>query len=368
MHLQKTRPTPTRMLPLPSAPRAASAPGNAGAVGTPAAKHRVSGLARAIVDHRPQNTTIEISEDRLLAMSTHKLLQAIDERIPSRFETPMYVVDKQGSITDRPAQEEDRTSLQAEFDSRMSQESDSLRLEGTEGTEVFHANGYNFTAKNAVPFFPSGMPGGSLLAFMSAKETHGCICFLIANARPDQSVQISCFTYDLEEISRAIMLARSKRVRVTMCCDHRTTLGQQTREQLNRIIALRAVGVQIYLVAGLDIRLEYAAVSRSVRPGFGILHQKTVMVGRHFIVGSTNFTTSSRNNHEISALLWLHPEGATVYQQKYDELKSSGEILSDASIEEAEIRREHQRTAKEAGRSQSRGRHTATSSGSTSLR
>ena len=123
----------------------------------------------------------------------------------------------------------------------------------------------------------------------------------------------------------------------------------------------------MYLVEGLDIQLEYAAVGRKVRPGFGILHQKTVMVGRYLIVGSTNFTTSSRNNHEMSTLLWLHAEGESVYLQKYDDLKRSGELLSEASIEEAEIHRDQRRTAKEAKRSQSRGRHTVASSGSASL-
>ena len=60
---------------------------------------------------------------------------------------------------------------------------------------------------------------------------------------------------------------------------------------MSRLETLRNMGVEVYLCGG-------------VAAG-GIQHSKTLLVDGWFLLGSTNWISSTRNNHEISSLLEL---------------------------------------------------------------
>ena len=65
------------------------------------------------------------------------------------------------------------------------------------------------------------------------------------------------------------------------------------------------------------------------------------------MVGSTNFTTSSRNNHELSTLLWLDKSSVQVYHKLFDDLVAAGEPLTDQIIAIAEAEQEKKRLQKQ---------------------
>ena len=131
-----------------------------------------------------------------------------------------------------------------------------------------------------------------------------------------------------------------------MCVDHRETIGKRTREQTTKVVALQSAGVRVYVVAGTDIQKEYAQVNRKVRPGKGILHEKAVLVGPWLIVGSTNWTTSARTNHELSTLLWLDEATREIYHERFNLLMEAGEPLTDEIISLSEERLEKKRQQK----------------------
>jgi len=59
----------------------------------------------------------------------------------------------------------------------------------------------------------------------------------------------------------------------------------------------------------VDIQGVYAEVGRKVPPGKGICHGKVVVAGPYAIIGSTNWTTSSKCNAELSVLMFLKEAG-----------------------------------------------------------
>ena len=66
----------------------------------------------------------------------------------------------------------------------------------------------------------------------------------------------------------------------------------------------RRAGVDTLLAAGEDSAPHYQAVGRA--GGFrGIVHAKLLLVGDVLLMGSTNWTTSSRSNKELTSKLRL---------------------------------------------------------------
>ena len=149
-----------------------------------------------------------------------------------------------------------------------------------------------------------------------------------------------------------------------MCVDHRTTVGLQTRDQLNRVVQLNQSGAKIWLCKGRDIRDEYKKVGRDVPPGTGILHEKAMLIGPFLICGSTNWTTSSRSNHELSVLVWLDEDARDEYRNRFHNLVSMGTPLTDKIIADADATREEkrQKKLKEKRRKEASSRSSAASS------
>jgi hypothetical protein len=82
--------------------------------------------------------------------------------------------------------------------------------------------------------------------------------------RTTATLQLFCFTFDLEDVCDDLMSAAKRGVSFSAHSDKQTTLNQNTRDQLQRLRALQANG--------------YSRVGRSVPPGNGILHMKDLQV------------------------------------------------------------------------------------------
>ena len=52
----------------------------------------------------------------------------------------------------------------------------------------------------------------------------------------------------------------------------------------------------------------------------GKMHSKFLLVGPYLIVGSTNWTSSSKGNHETSVLIFLNKEGYWAMRRRWDRL------------------------------------------------
>ena len=139
------------------------------------------------------------------------------------------------------------------------------------------------------------------------------------------------FTFDREDVMTAWIEAVRRGVEVELGVDRTWTLSGHCRDQYKAVKALAAAGVKVRLLTGVDKKDAYAAVGRTVG-GVGNQHAKCVHTDKGSVVGSTNLTTSSRGNNEVSAHLSLCPKAARSWRYELAACISGGEQLTAAEL------------------------------------
>ena len=82
-------------------------------------------------------------------------------------------------------------------------------------------------------------------------------------------------------------------------------------------------------VKGTGTAVHYAAVGRT-GTFQGIQHSKVLMIGAVMIHGSSNWTTSSRGNHEVSTMTLLTENGMAKMRSVMREILDHGAAYHDA--------------------------------------
>ena len=130
-------------------------------------------------------------------------------------------------------------------------------------------------------------------------------------------------------VNRALLDAFSRRIAVQIGLDRRTTMSNRPRDQQQFAQQLEAQRIPVRLLKGGPLGPEYAKVGRQVT-GTGIQHAKTVLVDDKLIVGSCNWTVSSKANSEFGVLVRLHPEGLRLVRGTIEARIAAGEPLEAA--------------------------------------
>ena len=99
----------------------------------------------------------------------------------------------------------------------------------------------------------------------------------------------------------------------------------------------------------------YESDGRKSIGGRGLLHAKSLLIDDFLLLGSTNWTTSSKANHELSALLELSQDGHAQYDRWLDVVEKSAEILSEEVIRKAEASMERRAVSRSRNRKQPAG-------------
>ena len=110
---------------------------------------------------------------------------------------------------------------------------------------------------------------------------------------------VMAFTFDRQDIVDALKKAKERGVGVILVIDRAFTLSCKTKECMPRLQELEAHGIIVRLASGHSAKQEYRAVGRSYG-GRGIVHGKVVHTESESVIGSCNWTTSSRTNEEVS--------------------------------------------------------------------
>jgi hypothetical protein len=119
---------------------------------------------------------------------------------------------------------------------------------------------------------------------------------------------IRAYSFDQPDVVEAVRSAASRGCDTYLVCDRSQASGK-TKQQLQVLKELRSVGTKVKLASGLGVNQAYRSDGRSVRVGSrlqGLHHAKSVMIWCHpgdkvdMLVGSCNFTTSSKANKEAS--------------------------------------------------------------------
>ena len=197
---------------------------------------------------------------------------------------------------------------------------------------------YEVGAENAVNFIPGG--GGDVLTMMNAVTTQKMAVYLISHTGTHEQITMTGYTFDVGEIADALTGAAARGVDVTLIMDRIHVLKGTTIAMVEKLSALRHAGANVWLCSGKTT-------------GSGIQHSKTLLAGRVCIIGSTNWTQSSRLNQEISVLLSLNERGYLFQQSMINVQKSLARKMTDA---DEQVGREHRAERVEQRRARSASR------------
>ena len=194
--------------------------------------------------------------------------------------------------------------------------------------------GYQSSAEDASTLMLRG--GGILLSVMSSKQTQKMAVYLMDKAV--ERIVMTAFTFDLLVIRDALIRGATRGISFLLFVDRNQTLSGSTQWMVERVRELREAGVTVYVTRG--------------PANSGIQHSKTLLVDSFFMVGSCNWTSCSRSNHECSSLLALQAPGLLAVDERIRYLKESGRVLSSLDLAEGQKRRDN--------RCQSRGKSVPT--------
>ena len=167
---------------------------------------------------------------------------------------------------------------------------------------------------------------GRVVAEMGSNQTQKLALHLISRAVHD--VVLTAFTFDLAVLVEALGNAATRGVRVKVYVDRSHALSGTTQNMPARLSALMETGVEVRLCRGAN-------------NGSGIQHSKTLQCDQMVIIGSTNWTNSSRSNQEISVAYAMNPDGLRAHTNRIEQMREVSEVFSEAQAREAiEVRAE----------------------------
>ena len=133
--------------------------------------------------------------------------------------------------------------------------------------------------------------------------------YAINCAERGRLILLLCFSIDRAEIIEALIEAHQRGCRVRVGADYNMTMYGRTRDQVQSLRRLTAAGVEVLLIQGVPLGPVYRAAGRECFGNLkGIQHSKGLLVGKRAFIGSSNWTTSTRANHEITMMTSLHDE------------------------------------------------------------
>jgi hypothetical protein len=171
---------------------------------------------------------------------------------------------------------------------------------------------------------------GTVVSIPGAQESHEVAIRLIDSA--EQYVRLLGFTFDRVDVTESLKRAKSRGVDVAVGVDRKWTLNGKTREQLVRLKELDSHGVLTRVVVGGSIADEYRAIGRAGIEGMGILHAKAIHTDVGSLIGSANWTTSSRCNVELGVEVSLHDLAAAELKDYMTAVIEGGDTVMDAEV------------------------------------
>ena len=165
---------------------------------------------------------------------------------------------------------------------------------------------------------------GACMSLLTGAAAQSRLIDLLASCCPGAAVDLTVYTIDRDDLRDAMISARrhrQARIRVLSDCRQSLTSGASVAGQRSYLLSLEREGVEVRVGCGRALAPVYAQVNRF--PAFGsmsgALHAKAAHVEGVLIVGSTNWTTSSRANFEIAAEVLLSDAGKEVWRQTFSE-------------------------------------------------
>ena len=158
---------------------------------------------------------------------------------------------------------------------------------------------------------------------LSARNTHQLAVRMIDAAPARWTVLLLAYTFDREDVADALVRAAKRGACVLVIVDRAYLVGGTMRDMGARVQYMAANGVVVRVYEGDSVREDYEAVGRPVGGFKGILHAKALYIEAEnglrceFIIGSANWTTSTRANGEIGIHGVSHGEDVPLLRRRF---------------------------------------------------
>ena len=144
------------------------------------------------------------------------------------------------------------------------------------------------------------------MGLVNSKQSQAMAVHLIEAAK--KKVTLTAYTYDFATITQALIKAARRQVPTCLIVDRGHALTGSTEKMIDRMKELQDGGVTVLLSYGQN-------------GSTGAQHSKTVTVDEYLLIGSCNWTCSSRTNHEMNVLIKLGNEGSKAHEERLSRLR-----------------------------------------------
>ena len=161
------------------------------------------------------------------------------------------------------------------------------------------------------------MPGlGAVVGFLDASHTLFVSTGILNEAGPGTRVRLAGFTFDLQELSDVLIVARKRGVLVQVLFDKKeASQGGSAVDQFQHMRALEVNGVELRVVSGQTLAPLYRGAAARL---FGRQHAKAVWSEQRAFMGSANWTRASTRNCELGVEIKLNASGRAQLAQWWD--------------------------------------------------
>eukprot|EP00438_Fugacium_kawagutii_P006670 Skav225122 [mRNA] locus=scaffold1239:300159:312588:- [translate_table: standard] len=173
-----------------------------------------------------------------------------------------------------------------------------------------------------------GSTDGSVCEVIYLKDDHAFVAFseMARGLTSGSQVYLRAYILDQPNLVGIIMDVLARTVRVHIVADQGQPSGR-TKTQWQRLTQLSRGGAQVVLCKGRSVQEAYKADRRQTKVGGGLLrlhHAKSVVFSRptgekSMIIGSCNWTTSSKSNREAGVLIHAKDGNASKVFQEWME-------------------------------------------------
>jgi phosphatidylserine/phosphatidylglycerophosphate/cardiolipin synthase-like enzyme len=188
------------------------------------------------------------------------------------------------------------------------------------------------------------------MSFMNGDDAQDAVISEIQRSSAEAVIRLMAYTFDYGPIVAALCAAKAsapeRRIEVVM--DRLQTLSGPTVNQNSMARQLIAAGIQVRFSRGKRLTPVYDEAGRSSKLGslMGALHAKAVLIGKHAFIGSTNWTVSSRANHECSVHVLMDESTAGSFHSFFDIVWTSADCIDTRELLEKNNERIRLKAAK----------------------
>ena len=150
--------------------------------------------------------------------------------------------------------------------------------------------------------------------------------------------------FDLEDVSDKFLRCQQVGSDIELFFDRCACFDGKCSGQLNQLAFLLSNGIRCHTVSGGSKREHYAAAGKKIVGGAGIHHAKWLLVGPLLLIGSANWTTSSKANAETMTLIEFKEAGlADWFRRVIQSAKAIGDVLFIDQVTDAQTKLEQRR-------------------------